>query len=79
MSAPDHTTAEAGAVAMDAAFTDKEQHTASPSAASEIYSDTEKAPIGDKQQESPRSVHGVKWILAVSSVLISAFLFVSLQ
>ena len=74
MSAPDHATAEAGKAALDVALPDNHDPSPSPAAPSEIYSDTEKAPI-KKTETAPRNIHGIKWALAVSSVLISTFLF----
>ena len=35
----------------------------------------EKAEVAPGEQKSPRDIHGIKWTLAVSSILASAFLF----
>ena len=37
--------------------------------------DAEKAPGAPLEEVSPRNVHGIKWALAVTSILISTFLF----
>ena len=45
------------------------------SGSSDAGADAEKASQQAQEQQSPRDVHGIKWVLAVSSVLASTFLF----
>ena len=47
----------------------------SPSSGSSDNGSAEKAAAPVETQQSPRNVHGVKWVLAVASVLASTFLF----
>lgn len=51
------------------------EHSGPPSSYGEEISDVEKVPEPAAEERSPRDVHGVKWALAVFSVLISTFLF----
>ena len=76
MAAPDHTTHMAGVVASDATtLAPPAEKSGPPSSFGEDHSDVEKAPEPVAEETSPRSVHGIKWGLAVFSVLISTFLF----
>ena len=45
------------------------------SGSSDVAADTEKVATKPEEQPPPRDVHGVKWVLAVISILASTFLF----
>ena len=76
MAAPDHTTTMAGVVASDATtLAPPAEKSGPPSSFGEDHSDVEKVPEPAAEEPSPRDVHGIKWGLAVFSVLISTFLF----
>lgn len=76
MAAPDHTTAMAGLVAADATnLAPPAEKSGPPSSFGEEHSDVEKVSEPVAQEQSPRDVHGIKWALAVFSILISAFIF----
>lgn len=76
MAASDHTVGMAGFVASDATtLAPPVEKSGPPSSFGEDHSDIEKAPEVPVEERSPRDVHGIKWALAVFSVLISTFLF----
>ena len=89
MAAPDHATAMAGLTAADAILSpeklDEKSSEVEKSGSSSRHdvektahsssADIEKAEEPAPEEKSPRDIHGIKWALAVSSVLISAFLF----
>lgn len=59
---------------MDATLSPPEQKSGPPSSMGDT-SDAEKAVEPVEPERSPRDVHGIRWALAVFSVLVSTFLF----
>ena len=55
--------------------TENEKSTTPATSSDAASGDVEKAPEPVGEEVSPRNIHGIRWALAVTSVLISAFLF----
>ena len=72
--AEQNTTAVAEPPAMDTTLAPPQEKSGPPSSVGD-HSDIEKAPEPVEEERSPRDVHGIKWAVAVFSILISTFLF----
>lgn len=75
MAAPDHATTMAGLAAVQDTKLAPPIETSGPPSSYGDHSDVEKVPEPAAEERSPRDVHGIRWGLAVFSVLISAFIF----